>query len=60
MPPRKTEPELIGVKDAAALVSVHPATIRRWISQGVLKSYWRGRTVRLRREEVLGIFREEL
>lgn len=30
-------PKLIGIKEAAKILSVHPATLRRWAKKGKLK-----------------------
>lgn len=31
-------PKLIGIKEAAEMLSVHPATLRRWDEEGRLKA----------------------
>ena len=36
---RRQGPELLTVGQAAALLNVHPNTVRRWAQQGVLSAY---------------------
>ncbi len=31
-------PKLVGIKDAAEMLGVHPATLRRWDEEGKLKA----------------------
>lgn len=47
------EPEFITIRDAAALIAVCPATIRRYVAQGKLRGYAHGaQIVRVRLDEV--------
>ena len=50
---RRPTDELWPVRKAAAVAGVSPWTVRAWIREGQLRSYGRGRLIRLRRSEVL-------
>lgn len=40
------------IADAAALVQVHPQTVRRWITTGKLPVHGEGRMVRVKQEDL--------
>ena len=46
---------MLNVKEVAAILSVHPGTVRRWEKEGLLKSYRIGprRNLRFNQEDVL-------
>jgi excisionase family DNA binding protein len=44
--------EFLSVLDAAAILGVHPSTLRGWISSGRVKSFKAGRHHRLRRDDL--------
>jgi excisionase family DNA binding protein len=43
-----SEPAVLTVKDAAALLCVSPATVRRWCRQGQLRSFQVGKGAAIR------------
>lgn len=45
--------EFMTKEEAAELLSVHPETIRRWHLKEGLKVYKHGRTLRIRREDLM-------
>jgi excisionase family DNA binding protein len=45
--------QLLTIKEAAALASVSPGTIRGWISRGELKRLGNGRIVRILQDDLL-------
>src|SRR5581483_622491 len=51
-PPSRLD-ELLTVDEAAALLKVHPKTIRRWCATGRLRSTMAGREYRIRRVDLL-------
>lgn len=54
-----TARQYISPKEAAALLGVHPQTIRRFIREGALTRHYLGRLVRLDRLEVLSLIRRD-
>ena len=59
---RQQRSDLLTVGQAAALLNVHPNTVRRWAQQGVLHAYRIGtrRDRRFRRSDVDGLLRGEV
>lgn len=56
--PEAPEPEYLTPKQAAALVQVHPLTIRRRIASGDLEAERMGpRLIRVKRSDVLALLR---
>lgn len=53
--PSASPDELLSLPRAAELADVSVATIRRWVSQGLLKRYGSSRAIRVRRDEVLSV-----
>lgn len=51
--------QLITIKEAASQLKVHPNTIRNFITNGLLKSFKIGRTVRIEQAELDRIVRGE-
>ncbi|WP_328847776.1 helix-turn-helix domain-containing protein [Mycolicibacterium austroafricanum] len=50
---RREQPELLTINEAAALLRVHPRTVRRFIEDGRLPGYQLGgRVVRVRRDDL--------
>ena len=49
----KKEKEFLTKEEAAGLINVHPETIRRWHLKEGLKVYKFGRTLRIRKEDLL-------
>jgi excisionase family DNA binding protein len=47
--------DLLSITRAAELADVSTSTIKRWMDEGLLKRHGRGRVVRVRRSEVMGI-----
>ncbi|NNC17677.1 helix-turn-helix domain-containing protein [Corallococcus exiguus] len=54
-----TSGDLITVTQAAALVSYGVTSIRRWLSDGTLKRYGEGRSVRISRRQLLDVMARE-
>lgn len=53
------DPELLTVREAAALLRVHPWTIRRWAMQGRIRTTrFSPRTIRVARSELRRLLRE--
>lgn len=54
--PSPTSPDdLLSISSAAKLAEVSTATMRRWVSRGVLRRHGKGRIVRVRRADVLAL-----
>lgn len=53
--PQTIPAELLTIKDAAVAASVSEATVRQWLKDSILRRYGTGRTVRVRRDELLSL-----
>ena len=47
-----TSTQLLTVKQVAQILDVHPATIYRWIAEGALPAFSKGRVTRIRTEHL--------
>lgn len=59
-PAHEFEIDLLRAEEVAELVDVHPATVYRWVRQGLLRAMRIGRVVRIRRCDVSEFVRSNL